>query len=52
MDKNDSCSWVEKYRPKCLDDIYSQEDVINPLKVGLKKEKYTAFNFFRSFWIW
>jgi replication factor C subunit 2/4 len=46
MDKNESCSWVEKYRPKCLDDVYSQEDVINPLKVGLKKKNIPHLIFF------
>lgn len=46
MDKNDSISWVEKYRPKSLDEIYSQEDVINPLKEGLKKKNIPHLIFF------
>ena len=46
MNTNKSISWVEKYRPKCLDDVYSQEDVINPLKYGLKNNNIPHLLFF------
>ena len=29
-------SWVEKFRPKNLDDIISQEEIISSLKIQLK----------------
>ena len=46
MITNDSIPWVEKYRPNCLDDIWSQEDVIRPLKKGLNDKNIPHLLFF------
>lgn len=35
---SDTLPWVEKYRPKILDEIVSQNDVVNVLKVFIQKK--------------
>lgn len=32
MDKENKLPWVEKYRPKCLEDLISHEDIITTIK--------------------
>jgi len=44
MIKNNS--WVEKYRPKCLNDVSSQTDVISSLRKSLKTKNIPHLIFF------
>ena len=46
MNNDNSIPWVEKYRPSNLDEIWSQEDVIVPLKKGLKEKNIPHLIFF------
>ena len=39
-------SWVEKFRPKCLDDISSQEEIILSLKTCIKTKNIPHLLFF------
>jgi len=46
MSKDNSMPWVEKYRPSNLSEVWSQEDVIEPLKKGLKDKNIPHLIFF------
>ena len=46
MDYDKFNSWVEKYRPKTLNDITAQEDVIEPLKKTLITKNLPHLMFF------
>jgi replication factor C subunit 2/4 len=43
---NDNYSWVEKYRPNKLDDICSQNNIINSLKSTLINKNIPHLIFF------
>ena len=51
MAKFQNESWVEKFRPKKLNDIVSQENVISSMK-GILKDKYAPLVIFWSFRLW
>ena len=45
VDKKVIKLWIEKYRPKSLDEIVFQDNVVNALKRQKKQEKCNTFYF-------